>query len=93
MVHSIADITPNSTATPLASTRTPANWLQIICPATNAGDIRIGDSLVSASRGLAVAKGSGQAFPPISDDNYLDLSMIYVYGTGSDKVTILYGVH
>lgn len=93
MVHNIPDVTPGGSAVALASSRTPCNWLQIIAPAGNANDIRIGDSTTSATSGLAIVKGGGQAFPPISDDQYLDLALIYVYGSGTDKISVVYGTH
>lgn len=94
MVHSIADITPNGAATALASTRTPANWVTISAPAANAAAIRVGDSLITASRGQIVEKGFSATLWPIADDNYLDLAQVYVFGaSGSDKCGILYGVH
>ncbi len=93
MVHNIADITPNSVVTALKSSRTPANWVQVTAPAGNSGSMRIGDSTTSASSGLEVIKGTTAILLPIGDDQYLDLALVYVYGTSTDKVSILYGTH
>lgn len=94
MVHNIADITPNGTATRLKLTRTPANWLMISAPTANTGDIRIGDSATAAANGVVIAKGTTLLLPPIGDDSYLDLALIYVFGAaGADKVGVLYGTH
>lgn len=93
MVHNITDITPGGTATALKSTRTPCNWLQVICPTSNAAAMRLGDSTTSATSGLSLPAGSGMLFPPISDTQYLDLALIYIYGTTTDKVSIVYGTH
>ena len=93
MVHNIADITPNGTATALLSTHTKCNWIIISAPTANAGDVRVGDSTTSATSGASVAKGTSVTLAPISDDLYLDLALIYVFGTSTDKVGILYGAH
>ena len=91
MVHNVADVTPAGATVALRPTRTPANWVQIIAPTGNAAPIRLGDSTTGAASGLALPAGSGMLFPPIGDTTYLDLAMIYVYGTTTDKVSILYG--
>ncbi len=93
MVHNIADITPNSVATALKSARTPANWVQFTAPANNSGSMRVGDSTTDATHGLEIIKGTSAIFPAISDDQYLDLALVYVYGTSTDKVSIVYGTH
>lgn len=94
MVHNIADITPNGTVTALKSSRTPANWIILSAPSGNAADIRVGDSTTSTSSGAIIAKGTSVTLLPISDDHYLDLALIYVFGaSGSDKVGVLYGTH
>jgi hypothetical protein len=93
MVHNIGDITPGGTATQLKSTRTPANWLLVTAPAANSGSLRLGDSTTGAATGIEVIKGTTTLFPAISDDAYMDLSMIYLYGTSSDKASIVYGTH
>jgi hypothetical protein len=93
MIHNVADVTPAGVAVPLAVTRTACNWLQVICPTGNAAAIRIGDPSTSATSGLAIPAGGGMLFPPIGDDQYLDLALIYVYGTTTDKISAVYGRH
>jgi len=93
MIHNIPDVTPAGVAVPLTPARTPCNWLQVICPVGNAAAIRIGDSTTGAASGLAIPPGSGMMFPPIGDDQYLNLAIVYVYGTTTDKVSAVYGTH
>ncbi len=93
MVHNIADITPNSTATALKSSRTPCNWVSVFAATGNAGDMRIGDSTTGSGSGLVIPKGTGVTLPAISDTQYLDLALVYVYGTSTDKVSVIYGTH
>ncbi len=93
MVHNIADVTPGGGAVALKSSRTPCNWLQIIAPTSNAAAIRLGDSTTSATSGLSIPAGGGEMFPPIGDTQYLDLALVYVYATGTDKVSVVYGTH
>lgn len=93
MVHNIADITPGGTPTALKSSRTPCNWLQVVCPSSNAAAMRVGDSTTSATSGISMPAGAGMMFPPIGDTQYLDLALVYIYGTTTDKVSIVYGTH
>ena len=93
MVHNLPDVTPGGSAVPLSASRLVCNWLQVICPTGNSAAIRIGDSTTSATSGAAIPAGSGMMFPPIADDLYLDLAMIYVFGTTTDKISIVYGKH
>ena len=93
MIHNIADVIPAGVAVPLASSRRMCNWLQIIAPTGNAAAIRIGDVNTGAGSGLSIPAGGGMLFPPISDDLYIDLAMIYVYATTTDRVSAIYGTH
>lgn len=93
MVHNIADITPNGTATALKASRTPCNWVTVFAATANAGDMRIGDSTTAAGTGLVIPKGTGATLQSIADTQYLDLALVYVFGTSTDKVSILYGTH
>jgi hypothetical protein len=93
MVHNIADITPNSVATALKAARTPCNWVIISAPAANSGVMRVGDSTTGASSGAIIAKGESLTLFPIGDTQYLDLSLVFVYGASSDVVGVLYGTH
>lgn len=98
MVHTLADIAGNNQAQKLSSTRIQANWIQFTIPVTqstgvsmNASAVRVGDQNVSSSRGTSVPT-TGMLFPPISEGQYLDLSLVYVFVATGDKVQITYGV-
>ena len=91
MVHNLPDIVMTGAALPLSLTHTKCNWVQIICPAGNAAGIRLGDSTTGAASGLSLPAGSGMLFPPIGDTHYLDLANIFVFGTGPDKISVIYG--
>lgn len=94
MVHNIADITPNGTATALASTHIKANWVIISSPTANGAAVRVGDSTTSATSGAVVEKGFSITLLPIGDALYLDLNLIYVFtAAGADKCGVLYGAH
>jgi hypothetical protein len=94
MVHNIADITPNGTATALSSSHTKANWVIVSSPAANGAAVRVGDSTTSASSGAIAEKGASITLWPIGDDLYLDLALIFVFAaSGSDKAGVLYGTH
>lgn len=92
MVRSIADVTPNGSAKTLAASRTPACWCIISAPSGNTGDIRVGDSQVSATRGAVLSKGLNLTLLPIGDAKYLDLAQVSIFGAaGADKVGVIYG--
>lgn len=93
MVHNIADVTPGGSAVALKSSRTPCNWVQVVCPTSNATSMRVGDINTSATSGIAIPPGGGMMFPAISDTQYLDLALVYIYGTTTDKVSVVYGTH
>jgi hypothetical protein len=94
MVHNIADITPNGTATALSSSHTKANWVIVSSPAANGAAVRVGDSTTSATSGAIAEKGASITLWPIADDLYLDLALIFVFtAAGSDKAGVLYGTH
>jgi len=93
MVHNVADLTPGGVAVPIRAIRTPCNWLQIVAPTGNAAAIRVGDVNTGAASGIEMLAGAKVYFPPIGDTQYLDLAMVYVYGTTTDRVSILYGTH
>jgi hypothetical protein len=89
-LESISDITPNGTATPLSATAIKATWVRI---AASGSTIRVGDSLVGAARGVLLQTGVVTELPRIDAvQGFYDLSRVYVYGTGADKVSITYGV-
>jgi hypothetical protein len=83
------DITPNGTATPIASSGT-ARWVQIIADPNNSAAIRVGDFRASSTAGARLAPGGGLMLPP-QGQNYT-LAYIYVWGAaGTDKVSVLWG--
>jgi len=92
-VQTIADITPNGTATPLSSnTAIVATWIEMTA---NGSSIRFGDANVGASRGVALAPGVPFAVGVRGDhpQRGYPLCQCYVYGaSGTDKVSITYGV-
>lgn len=94
-VHDLPDITPNGQATPLSATPIFAVWVDLGPNEGNAGDIRYGGSTVSATRGSRLQHGALTPHTiPRCDFNQgaYDLSKIFVFGTGSDSVSISYGV-
>ena len=93
MIHNIADVTPGGSTVALKATRTPANWLIVSAPTGNAADIRVGDSTTGTGSGVIVKAGTSLILPAISDDNYLDLAQVYLYGSTTDKAYLVYGVH
>jgi hypothetical protein len=93
MVHNIADVVPGGTAKAISATRKPCNWVNIVAKVGNAAPVRIGDSTTGAASGMALAAGASIMFPPISDDLYIDLAQVFVYGTTTDSVSVTYGTH
>jgi hypothetical protein len=90
-IATIADITPNGTATVLAGVTTRAIYVAMTASGSS---IRTGDSHVGASRGVALPSGAFTVPYPRQDNEQqpYDLSQIYVYGaSGTDKVSITYG--
>jgi len=92
MVHSLADITNNGTATALSTTSQKANWVSIQGK-TVATTARVGDSLISSSRGALITGTNGYFFWPTGgNSNQYDLKDIYILGTNNDVFTVLYNV-
>lgn len=93
-LHSLPDITlTSSAATPLTAALAAANWIQITLISSTSG-IRIGDSLVSASRGIPVVDGGGQFLPQNEADvaSRYDMSQVFVAGTSGDVLAVNYGL-
>jgi hypothetical protein len=95
-LFTLADITVTTAATrvQVSSTATPVMDVIFTCPAANTGVIYVGDSSVSASRGIEVAKGTSisinQAFGRSAGLEY-KLSNFYVdAATNGDKVKVSY---
>ena len=90
-IETLADITPNSTATPLSTNENlRAAW--IIFSAVGS-TIRVGDANVSASRGILLPTGVPVPFPPPGtyDQGQMYLKQVHVWGVGADKVSVTYG--
>jgi hypothetical protein len=94
----LADITGTSAAKQLTATSTSARWVMVVALRANGATVRIGDSLVSASRGAEVAPGGGYFMPPMpvdprgsANESAYDLSRVYFYGASPDKVSVTYG--
>ncbi len=87
-LHSLANVTPNGATVPLASSSTPANWVQVI--ASGSGLV-VGGSTTDATHGAALADGGGFMLPPAGNTNQYDLAKIYAYAPGgSAKLTVCY---
>ena len=86
-LYSIADVTPNSVTVALASTPTPAAWVQIVSTGTT---VRVGGPTTDATHGIPMANGAGMLLPTLGNANAYDLSKIYAYATVSDKVSVVY---
>lgn len=85
-----------SAATVFGLTSQPCKWLQVtvVSNASNAM-IRLGDSGISATRGIPLGAGTlvSQFAPQISEDlrNY-DLKDLYFLIPSGDKLSLAYGV-
>ncbi len=92
-IYSLPDITLAGfdTPTPLSVTSQPCIWFQASVITASAADLRIGDNLISATRGAPMP--GGQFAPPISEiANMYDLANEYVVGTIGDTVAVIYGI-
>ena len=88
-IVSLPDVTPNGTAVALAAVGIKAVWVAVSCSGTTG---RIGDSGAGASEGLVLAQNAKVELPrcDFAQGQY-DLGEVFVYATGADKVSILYG--
>lgn len=95
-----ANISGTATAVQLSSlftTVATARWISLNAPSANTAGITVGDSTVTASRGMPVAKGSvPYVLPPIPiderqgiEDCLYDLSKIYVFVGSGDAAQVL----
>lgn len=89
-INPSADITPNGTATALGAAGTLCTWFAVTASGTS---IRIGNSAVDSTHGLAIPTGTTWTAPRVSfDQGRYDLSQWFVYGAaGSDKISIVAG--
>jgi hypothetical protein len=88
--QTIADITPNGSATAIGAAGIKATWIIFVASGTT---IRVGDSNVGAARGSNIPTGVPVLWPRCDfNQGRYDLGSVYVYGgSGSDKVSITYG--
>jgi hypothetical protein len=92
MVHSLADITNTGVATPLQTTSQKANWVSVQGK-TVATTARVGDSLISSTRGALITGTNGYFFwPTAGNTNQYDLKDIYIFGTNGDVFSVIYNV-
>lgn len=98
IVVTTADFTGDGANHAFASVVTSARWVQIIAATANAAVVRIGDTNISATRGLPMAAGSGLSFPPMPPDarfstshNLYDLSKIFYRAGSGDKISVAWG--
>lgn len=96
-INTLADITGDAANHQIASSGS-ASWIQFITPSSNSAAFRIGDTNISATRGLALAAGGSLLIPDINstlkDSNQYrsyDLSTIYYRGAVGDKLYIAWG--
>lgn len=92
MVHDLAKITGADTNPhALLSVRTSACWVQLIADPGNTSPVNVGGPTLATGRGLPIAKGAGQLFPPVADINSYDLQKIfYQFGTINDVLWVTY---
>lgn len=91
MVHNLPDITGSGVATPLALTRTSANWAIISAAKANTGVVRIGDKNTSANSGSPIPAGTSLTLPATGNAEALDLGQIFYYAIAGDIFSVIYG--
>ena len=85
-------IFPAGTAVPLGSSE-KCVWVTVQADPDNAGDVYVGDSTVSATRGSALAPGGSVHFGDVDFQEVYNLSEIYVdAATNNDSVRYVYFV-
>lgn len=97
IIPTIADVVGDGAAHPVADSGYAA-WIQFAADAGNAFSVRVGDSTVSATRGVQLGRGGGSMmWPPIKAhasesvlDKYYDLSKVFYFVQAGDKLQILY---
>lgn len=94
--NAVATVVTAGTRVPLKSVKTFARKLYLKAPASNAGAVYIGDSLVSASNGLKLAAGDVVPLADLLGSELkelavFDLNTIYLdAATNGDKITYIY---
>jgi hypothetical protein len=83
-VGTLPDITPGNATTRLTTDSIPCKAVLVRALTANSGKIRVGDSNTGAARGAEMGAGDTYVF---SVEN---VNLLYVYGTGTDKVSVSY---
>lgn len=99
IVTTVADKTGDAATHAMAASATPARWVTVSNPSTNASPIRVGDSSTAVGRGVCIDKGLSYTFPVLPYDvnqsapqqALYDLSTLYYFAANSDKVCIAWG--
>lgn len=91
MVHSLPDVTSTGVLAVLSNTSVRACWVQIQSnSANNAAGARVGDSVISSTRGAILLPGGSQFYPPCANANSYDLSTIFLLANNADVFEIIY---
>ena len=83
-IGTIADVTAAAAATQITATSTACRSVCVRSLAANSAAIRVGDSNVTASRGIELSPGDAVVLAISNVD------LAYVYGNGADKVSVTY---
>jgi hypothetical protein len=94
---SLPDLIGNGQIQPLYGSGT-ARWVQVFAPSTNSSPVRIGDSLISDSRGIPIFPGGSWLFPamPAGDarnsvqDCLYSLKDMFCLVAQGDKLSCVY---
>lgn len=91
MVHTLADIAGDGTTHQLTTDDSiKACWVQFQVTGASGVTARVGDSLVTTSRGAKILDGGFQFMPTAGNANSYNLSNLY-YNVGSgDTLTVTY---
>jgi hypothetical protein len=87
----LADISGAGTTAALSATNITARWVDFV--ATGTGTARIGDSTVSASKGIPISAGSGYTTPPMNDSHGsppYSLGALYAYVPSGCTLSVAY---
>lgn len=77
----------------LASSRTPACWVNVQALQDNSGDVYIGGNNVAPTVGNYILTGDSQFFPPVGDVMIYDLHEMWIdVETNGEGVQFDYGV-
>jgi hypothetical protein len=83
-IGTIADVTPNGSTVQVTVASTPCKAVCIRALAANSGKMRVGDSSTGAARGTELSAGDAIIL------SVSNVNLVYVYGTGTNKVSVTY---